>query len=196
MLSQRDNAGARFMTIRSSGRMKPELTIARSTRCVLSLTAASGKPTSMVFGSAPAETSTSTSTPSASMPNSENVRSLASMERRQRASSGRVSRPIVMHTCALCKDALEPADYFDPCGMTPPAPSKRYEALKRRIAPSTRRLADSAHIFGLCVGDWQQGSRAAAHRILTVMKGLSIAPGRKGLRSGNGQILPWFWRHL
>ena len=45
----------------------------RSMRCVLSLTAASGKPTSTVFGIAPAETSTSTSTGTASMPQSENV---------------------------------------------------------------------------------------------------------------------------
>jgi hypothetical protein len=50
--------------------MKPELTIARSTRCVLSLTAASGNPTSTVLGSAPGETSTSTSTGNASIPNS------------------------------------------------------------------------------------------------------------------------------
>src|SRR5207344_669944 len=46
---------------------------------MLSLTAASGRPTSTVFGSAPAETSTSTSTGSASIPNNENVCSLASM---------------------------------------------------------------------------------------------------------------------
>jgi hypothetical protein len=72
-----------LITIRSSGRTKPELTIARSTRCVLSLTAASGSTTSTVFGSAPGETSTSTSTGSASIPNSENVRSLASMRRRR-----------------------------------------------------------------------------------------------------------------
>ena len=34
------SAGARFITTRSCGRWKPEFTIARSTRCVLSLTAA------------------------------------------------------------------------------------------------------------------------------------------------------------
>ena len=45
------SAGARLMTTRFCGRWKPELTIARSTRCVLSLTAASGRPTSTVFGS-------------------------------------------------------------------------------------------------------------------------------------------------
>jgi hypothetical protein len=44
------SAGARLITILSCGRMKPLLTIARSTRCVLSLTAASGKPTRNGFG--------------------------------------------------------------------------------------------------------------------------------------------------
>ena len=38
------SAGARLMTTRFCGRWKPELTMARSTRCVLSLTAASGRP--------------------------------------------------------------------------------------------------------------------------------------------------------
>ena len=61
----------KLMTILSCGRMKPLFTKARSTRCVLSFTAASGKPTSTVLGSAPGETSTSTSTGKASMPNSE-----------------------------------------------------------------------------------------------------------------------------
>ena len=73
------SAGARLMTTRFCGRWKPELTIARSTRCVLSLTAASGRPTSMVFGRPAGETSTSTSTGKASMPSSEKVLSLASM---------------------------------------------------------------------------------------------------------------------
>ena len=87
-----NSAGARLITTRSSGRMKPELTIARSTRCVLSLTAASGKPDQHRLGqSPPAETSTSTSTGKASIPNSENVRSLASMSgtgrRRERFSA-------------------------------------------------------------------------------------------------------------
>ena len=67
------SAGARLMTMWSCGRTKPELTIARSMRCVLSFTAASGSPTSVVFGTAPGETSTSTSTGTASMPSSENV---------------------------------------------------------------------------------------------------------------------------
>ena len=40
------------MTTRSCGRTKPLLTSARSMRCVLSLTACSGSPTSTVFGSA------------------------------------------------------------------------------------------------------------------------------------------------
>jgi hypothetical protein len=43
------------------------------------LTAASGSPTNTVLGNAPGETSTSTSTGNASIPNSENVCSLASM---------------------------------------------------------------------------------------------------------------------
>ena len=73
------SAGARLITTRSCGRWKPELTIARSTRCVLSLTAASGNPTRMVLGIAACETSTSTSTGTASMPSSENVCSLANM---------------------------------------------------------------------------------------------------------------------
>ena len=51
-----NSAGARLMTTRSCGRTKPLLTIARSMRCVLSFTACSGRPTSMVFGSAPGET--------------------------------------------------------------------------------------------------------------------------------------------
>src|SRR5262245_7863500 len=59
--------------------MKPLLAKARSTRWVLSLTAASGRPTRMVLGSAPAETSTSTSTGTASMPTREKVCSLASI---------------------------------------------------------------------------------------------------------------------
>ncbi len=78
------SAGARLMTTRSCGRRKPELTIARSTRCVLSLTAASGKPTRTVLGSAPGETSTSTSTGKASMPTSEKVFSFASMVERMK----------------------------------------------------------------------------------------------------------------
>ena len=53
--------------------------MARSTRCVLSLTAASGRPTRIIFGSPEGETSPSTSTGRASMPNSEKVLSLASM---------------------------------------------------------------------------------------------------------------------
>ena len=73
------SAGARFTTIRSLGRLKPELTIARATRCVLSRMAVSGRPTSTVAGRAPPDTSTSTSTGIASIPNSENVCSRASM---------------------------------------------------------------------------------------------------------------------
>ena len=75
------SAGARLTTIRSFGLLKPELTIARATRCVLSRIAASGSPTSTVAGRAPPETSTSTSTGTASIPNRENVWSLASMIR-------------------------------------------------------------------------------------------------------------------
>ena len=71
--------GARLITTRSWGRMKPLLTIARSTRCVLSLTAASGKPTRIVLGIAAGERSTSTSTGIASMPNNVNVFSRANM---------------------------------------------------------------------------------------------------------------------
>ena len=56
------------MTTRSTGRRYPELTMARSTRCVLSLTAASASPTRTVLGIDEAETSTSTSTGVASMP--------------------------------------------------------------------------------------------------------------------------------
>ena len=74
------SAGARLITTRSYGRWNPELTIARSTRWVLSLTAASGSPTRIVLGMAAAETSTSTSTGTASMPSSENVCNLANME--------------------------------------------------------------------------------------------------------------------
>ena len=48
--------------------------MARSTRCRLSRTAASGSPTRMVLGMAVGETSTSTSTLPASMPNSEIIR--------------------------------------------------------------------------------------------------------------------------
>ena len=73
------SAGARLTTILSLGRRKPELTIARATRCVLSRTAVSGRPTSTVEGRAPADTSTSTSTGTASMPKSENVCRWASM---------------------------------------------------------------------------------------------------------------------
>ena len=73
------SAGARLITTRSCGRTKPLLTIARSMRCVLSFTACSGSPTRIVLGIAAAETSTSTSTGKASIPNSEKVWSLASM---------------------------------------------------------------------------------------------------------------------
>ena len=73
------SAGARLITMRLCGRWKPELTIARSTRCVLSLTAASGSPTRTCLGRPLGETSTSTSTGRASMPTSEKVLSLASM---------------------------------------------------------------------------------------------------------------------
>ena len=73
------SAGARLITTRSCGRMKPLLTIARAMRWVLSRTAASGRPTSTVLGIAVGETSTSTSTGKASIPNSENVRNVASM---------------------------------------------------------------------------------------------------------------------
>ena len=75
------SAGARLITTRFCGRWKPELTIARSTRCVLSFTAASGSPTRSVLGSPAGETSTSTSTGRASMPRSEKVLSLASIEK-------------------------------------------------------------------------------------------------------------------
>ena len=44
------SAGARLITTRSCGRWKPEFTIARSTRWVLSLTAASGSPTENRLG--------------------------------------------------------------------------------------------------------------------------------------------------
>ena len=74
-------AGARLAAIRLWGRWKPELTMARSTRCVLSLTAASGSPTSTCFGSPLGETSTSTSTGKASMPTNEKVLSVASMSK-------------------------------------------------------------------------------------------------------------------
>ena len=53
--------------------------MARSTRCVLSLTAASGRPTRMLFGKPAGETSTSTSTGKASIPSNEKVLSLASI---------------------------------------------------------------------------------------------------------------------
>jgi len=75
------SAGARLITTQSCGRTNPELTIARSTRCVLSLTAASGSPTSTVVGNAPAETSTSTSTGTASIPSREKVCSFANIRR-------------------------------------------------------------------------------------------------------------------
>ena len=68
-----EHAGARLITTRCCGNRKPELTIARSTRCVLSRTAASGSPTSTVLGSPAGETSTSTSTGKASIPKSEKV---------------------------------------------------------------------------------------------------------------------------
>ncbi len=71
--------GAKLMTTRSWGRTKPLLTIARSTRCVLSLTAASGSPTRIVLGIAAGDKSTSTSTGIASIPSSVNVFSRASM---------------------------------------------------------------------------------------------------------------------
>ena len=60
--------GAKLITTRSCGFVKPLLTIARSTRCVLSLTAVSGRPTKMVFGIAAEEISTSQSTDIASIP--------------------------------------------------------------------------------------------------------------------------------
>ena len=53
--------------------------MARATRWVLSRIAASGMPTSTVAGSAPPDTSTSTSTGTASMPNREKVWSRASI---------------------------------------------------------------------------------------------------------------------
>ena len=65
------SAGARLMTMRSWGRMKPAFTSARSTRCVLSRTACSGNPTSTVLGSGDGEKSTSTSTGTASIPTRE-----------------------------------------------------------------------------------------------------------------------------
>ena len=67
------------MTMRSVGRVNPEFTMARSTRCVLSRTAASGNPTSIVFGNARGEISTSTSTAIALMPTNEKVFNLASI---------------------------------------------------------------------------------------------------------------------
>ncbi len=71
--------GAKLITTRSCGLTNPLLTIARSTRCVLSFTAVSGSPTKMVFGMAAGEISTSTSTGNASMPESVNVFKRASM---------------------------------------------------------------------------------------------------------------------
>ncbi len=67
------------MTTRFCGRSNPELTNARSTRCMLSRTAASGRPTRIVFGKPAGETSTSTSTGTASIPCNANVFNLASM---------------------------------------------------------------------------------------------------------------------
>ncbi len=73
------SAGARLITTRSIGRRYPELTIARSTRCVLSLTAVSARPTRTVLGFEENETSTSTSTGVASMPTSVYEASFASI---------------------------------------------------------------------------------------------------------------------
>ena len=63
-----DSVRAGLTTTRSTGRRYPELTIARSTLCVLSRTAASAKPTSTVLGADENDTSTSTSTGVASIP--------------------------------------------------------------------------------------------------------------------------------
>src|SRR5262249_7144579 len=71
--------GARLITTRSIGLRYPELTIARSTRWVLSRTAASARPTRTVLGIDVGETSTSTSTGVASMPTRVYDESLASM---------------------------------------------------------------------------------------------------------------------
>jgi hypothetical protein len=72
---KREQAGARLITTRFCGRWKPEFTIARSTQCVLSFTAASGRPTSTVFGNPAGDTSTSTG--KASIPSNEKVLSFA-----------------------------------------------------------------------------------------------------------------------
>jgi hypothetical protein len=73
--------GAELITARSIGRRYPELTMARSTRRVLSHTAASARQTGSVLGDEEYETSTSTSTGVASMPTSVYEASLASTER-------------------------------------------------------------------------------------------------------------------
>ncbi len=88
------SAGARLITTRSIGRRYPELTIARSTRCVLSLTAVSARPTSTVLGTDENETSTSTSTGIASMPTNVYDASFASMAYPSRSMSTESLRPI------------------------------------------------------------------------------------------------------
>lgn len=133
------SAGARLMTIRSLGRLKPELTIARATRCVLSRIAGSGRPTSTVAGRAPAETSTSTSTGTASIPKSEKVC--------RRASIGAFSGV----AAGLCRPAPRRAPSRRPTGANctpdhaPPSrggcqgratPSQSAEPIRTSVEPS------------------------------------------------------------
>ena len=66
--SLRKSAGARLMTVRLRGKEYPEFCMAVRTRSVLSLTAASGRPTRIGAAKPRGETSTSTSTGTASMP--------------------------------------------------------------------------------------------------------------------------------
>ena len=85
------SAGDKLMMIRSWGLVYPLFTSDRPTRCVLSLTAASASPTSIVLGIAAGEMSTSTSTGFASIPSNENVKSFESIcESTEYKSSGNV----------------------------------------------------------------------------------------------------------
>ena len=95
----RTSAGARLTVIRWGGKSKPEFLMALRTRSRLSRTLASGNPT-IVNAGRPNETSTSTLTAQASMPNTAAVRRLASTIE----SPMQVARPVTPGGCsATCR---------------------------------------------------------------------------------------------
>jgi len=91
----RTSAGARLTVTRPTGNGKPELRIAERTRSRLSLTVVSGRPTMVMPGNPPPDTSTSTETGSASTPNTAAAWSRANM-RALSATSGPAFTPLVL----------------------------------------------------------------------------------------------------